>query len=223
MGSNCVRLITIKFTPGGLRTTIHRVSTPRLAIPNLCQHNIKRLSSKSRSTYQRPVLTAGTSSSLHFVPAKQSLRCFSIAMSDHQYTGDEGKEELRIVSSLVKDSGMTVEATIDQLTQLTLSPTTQRGQLEDHCYYTVRALLRTVAITAPQNQSKLIALLHRLRRTTINKSPSNAPLKHDGKVIWTGLPTFGPAFADTFESIPGKSQTRLRKLELINIKLQMEH
>jgi len=119
------------------------------------------------------------------------------------YTGEEGKNELRILETLIADKDMTPEQAVKQIVDLTQAPQAHSRQIGDHCYYTARSLMSTAASTAPDEQQKLVAFFHELRNKTITDPSTGKVREHDGRAIWTGLPTFGYTFADDLNSIPG--------------------
>jgi hypothetical protein len=122
----------------------------------------------------------------------------------HQYTDDEGKQEVTILDSLINNANVSPEKAVQQIVDITKSPKTYDRQLGDHCYYTARALVDVAARSTPNQQLKLINFLFELRRTTVTNPSSSEPIKHDGKVVWKDLPTFGYTFADELNSVPGK-------------------
>jgi hypothetical protein len=122
---------------------------------------------------------------------------------EHIYTGEEGKNELYILESLVSNDTITPDQAVQQILNLTRAPKTYSRQLGDHCYYTALGLLSTAAHTVPSKQAKLVAFVHELRSKTVTDPSSGEILEHDGEVIWKDLPTFGYTFADEMGSIPG--------------------
>jgi hypothetical protein len=122
---------------------------------------------------------------------------------EYVYTGEEGKDESRVLDSLVDDENTTPEQAVQQIVDLTLAPKTYSRQLGDHCYFTACGLLAAAARSVPSQQSKLVAFVHKLRSKTIVDPSTGKAFEHEGSVIWTGLPTFGYTFADELHSIPG--------------------
>ncbi|KAF2028247.1 hypothetical protein EK21DRAFT_90805 [Setomelanomma holmii] len=129
-------------------------------------------------------------------------------MSDeHVYTGEEGKDEFRVLDSLVDHENMTPKQAAQQIVELTLAPKKYSRQLGDHCYFTARGLITAAARSTPDQQSKLVAFFHELRSKTVTNPSTGKPLEHEGRIIWTGLPTFGYTIADEMHSIPAPNHT----------------
>lgn len=171
---------------------------PRLyTIDRRLSHQNITLASK-RSPQGTPVIFATSFKSVQ----SPKTPCPTMS-STYQYTGEEGKHELRILASLIDQPDTTPEETVEQINKLTLAPKTYDRQLGDHCYFTAVALLSAAARTSPDRQAKLISFLHKLRSTTVNDPSSGEPLEHEDRIIWSGLPTFGYTFADELNSIPG--------------------
>ncbi|KAH8696980.1 hypothetical protein GQ44DRAFT_718617 [Phaeosphaeriaceae sp. PMI808] len=125
----------------------------------------------------------------------------------HIYTGEEGKVVLRILKSLISNDEATPEQAVQQIVDIVLAPEKYRGQLGDTCYYTAQGLLDVAAHTAPDKQHKLVTFLHKLRNKIVTNPSTGHIIKHEDRVLFTGLPSFGYTFADALHSIPVPNPT----------------
>jgi hypothetical protein len=129
------------------------------------------------------------------------------------YTGEEGSAEFSVLDSLVDEENMTPELAVQQIIDLAQTPQPYNNRFGVHCESTVSGIIRAAARTAPNQQTKLVAFIHELRRQTVIDPSTGQAYEYDGKVVWKDLPTFGYTVAYELASIPGKQlSTRVTKL-----------
>ena len=113
----------------------------------------------------------------------------------------EQRPEFKLLEALLQYPDITPDNALHQLVDFTY-----RSALEEsagnHCWITACCFLEVAARTAPEQQSKLTALLLSLRSVTLTDPSTNEPWAfEDGEgVIWKDLPTLGYTIADEMGS-----------------------
>ncbi|KAE9401225.1 hypothetical protein BT96DRAFT_856685 [Gymnopus androsaceus JB14] len=85
----------------------------------------------------------------------------------------------------------------------------QRREVGNQAYNTSCCLVEVVERTPPSQQSKLVQFLYQLREKTVTDPITSEPLKVDGEVVWTDLPTLGYTWADEINSFCKQLSVRL--------------
>ncbi len=111
----------------------------------------------------------------------------------------ETKQEFKFLNTLVQNPDASPADTVQQIRSLTLA-SAEKPDPDSHLYYTACGVLEVAARTSPAQQRKLIAVIHQLQSIAATDPTTGTPLRHDGDLIFTDLPTFGYTFSDELGS-----------------------
>lgn len=111
------------------------------------------------------------------------------------------KPEFQLVQAFSQQSHITLEDVLHQLIDMTHEAALEE-EIGNHCWVTACCFLELAALTAPEQQTRLVELLLSLRSVVLTDSSTDAPIAfEDGEgIIWQDLPTFGYTIADEMGS-----------------------
>lgn len=133
----------------------------------------------------------------------------------------EVKQEFHILNALVVQPDSSTEDAVQQILNITSASIKDPTSLGNHLYNTACCLLEIAARTPPVQQPKLVTFVYLLQKRTVTDPATSEPLRHDGDLIWTELPTFGYTFADELGSFSEYLPAFLQSVEPMLIDTQI--
>lgn len=147
-------------------------------------------------------LLAGLSSSLEFNTQQLFRSRKPAALYSHSKVVMEAKGDLtsraEFESLQTLDNG-TIPDAIERFSKPASDAVTanKTKEIEDSIWYGYNALIATAAGTSHDKQQQLVDFVEHLRRKSLTNE-SGEEVKHEGKVVWKDLPTFGWVVRDAW-------------------------
>lgn len=119
----------------------------------------------------------------------------------------EGLEEYQIIDQAVQQV-VTADDAVQRIKDLTMAALavhglTARGGIGLVDYHVSLAVMELAQRLEPGRHGRLVEFLLKLQTQTATDPATDEPLKVDGEILWTGLPSFGYTEVEAYDEFGG--------------------
>lgn len=120
----------------------------------------------------------------------------------------KNSQQFKILNDLIHNPDATVDNALDQIVDLTLAAHMAPNKEEYFTpgnvdYYLSLALMEHVQNLEPSKQKSLVEFICGLQKRTATDPSTGEPLRVQGDILWTDLPSFGYTEYETWDSHGG--------------------
>lgn len=114
----------------------------------------------------------------------------------------EAYPEFKVLEALVHEPDASVPNAVQQICNITAaaSASSESGDVGVHPWHTFTSLIEIVKRNPPARHVKLVECISRLQEVRVTNPRTSEPLRNDGQLVWTQLPTLGYTAADEWHA-----------------------